>query len=135
MRNLFLREPLAPREIRRALYRYPVTGAHTSLKLMDAGDVEVADTLEETHESLYEAVLEVLRDGKRAVVMGGGNDISYPDCLALKKNAERPLVINIDRHLDVRIGERRNSGTPYRQLLEEGIIIMRALASDPEGSP
>ena len=33
------------------------------------------------------------------------------------------IGINIDSHLDVRIAEQRNSGTPYRQLLEEGLIL------------
>ncbi len=113
---------LAPVEIRRALYRYPVTEAHATLYMMDVGDLKIAETLEETHEYLYETVLGFLRDGKKVIVLGGGNDISYPDCRALSAATDSPQVINIDRHLDVRIDERCSSGTPYRQLLEEGII-------------
>jgi len=33
------------------------------------------------------------------------------------------IGINIDSHLDVRVAEQRNSGTPYRQLLEEGRLL------------
>ena len=33
---------------------------------------------------------------------------------------ENWIAINVDSHLDVRIADQRNSGTPYRQLLEEG---------------
>jgi len=112
----------APTEIRRDLYRYPVTQAHEHLVLMDAGDLRIADTLEETHELLRETVRKLIADGKKVVVLGGGNDISYPDCLALSAETERPLVFNIDRHLDVRADALRNSGTPYRQLLEEGAM-------------
>lgn len=114
---------LAPTEIRRALYRYPVSEAHEYLKLMDVGDLRIGETLEETHEWLYETVRGLLQDGKKIIVLGGGNDISYPDCRALYATISLPLVFNIDRHLDVRIDTPRNSGTPYRQLLEEGVIM------------
>lgn len=112
----------APTEIRRDLYRYPVTRSHKHLALMDAGDVAISDTLEKTHELLQKTVRRLLADGKKVIVLGGGNDISYPDCLALSAETERPLVFNIDRHLDVRADVPRNSGTPYRQLLAEGVI-------------
>lgn len=32
------------------------------------------------------------------------------------------IGVNIDAHLDVRLAEQRNSGTPYRQLLDEGLL-------------
>jgi len=41
---------------------------------------------------------------------------------------ERWIGVNIDSHLDVRIAEQRNSGTPYRQLLEEKLHLRRQLA-------
>ncbi len=113
---------LAPSEIRKALYRYPVSESHQHLRLIDVGNVKIAETLEDTHATLRQTVRRLLGDGKKVVVLGGGNDISYPDCLALSKAATRPLVFNIDRHLDVRADVPRNSGTPYRQLLEEGAL-------------
>lgn len=112
----------APAEIRRALYRYPVSDSHQGLLLMDGGNIQLADSLEETHERLFQRVHEFLSDGKKVVVLGGGNDISYPDCRALASVAGRSLVLNLDRHLDVRSNVPRNSGTPYRQLLDEGVI-------------
>lgn len=111
-----------PTEIRRDLYRYPVTQSHKHLILMDLGDMEITDTLEKTHELLTDTIRKLIADGKKVIVLGGGNDISYPDCLALAEETEKLLVLNIDRHLDVRADTPRNSGTPYRQLLEEGII-------------
>jgi formiminoglutamase len=112
----------APNEIRKALYRYPVSEAHQYLKLIDVGNLRIGETLEETHEWLCETLQGFLQDGKKVVVLGGGNDISYPDCRALCATISVPLVFNIDRHLDVRADTLRNSGTPYRQLLEEGAI-------------
>jgi len=112
----------APAEIRRALYRYPVSEAHEGLRLVDLGDVRAGATLEATHDALHAVVRHCLRLGLKVVVLGGGNDISYPDCSALAAEVPSLLAFNIDRHLDVRADPVRNSGTPYRQLLEEGCV-------------
>lgn len=110
----------APDAIRRCLYRY-VTIA--GLQLFDLGNTLIQDTLESTHDVHREIVRQVLRDGKKLVILGGGNDISYPDCSALAIETDGGiLAFNIDAHFDVRADKPRNSGTPYRQLLEEGHI-------------
>lgn len=110
-----------PAEIRRALYRMTVNG-FGSLRLFDAGDTVPGATLEDTHSAHERAVAQLLADGKKVIVLGGGNDISYPDCKALAAAAGDVLAFNIDAHLDVRPGQPRNSGTPYRQLLEAGVL-------------
>ena len=120
-----------PAEIRRALYRMTVNGieliaamgrSHDACWLHDAGDVIPQGTLEETHAAHERAVAQLLADGKRVIVLGGGNDISYPDCAALAKHSGDVLAFNIDAHFDVRPDQPRNSGTPYRQLLDEGLL-------------
>lgn len=112
---------LAPAEIRRCLYRLAVTNL-SDLPVFDLGDTTIQTTLEETH-ALQQAIVEqVIRDGKRLISLGGGNDISYPDCAALAQVVPNPLAFNIDAHFDVRADAVRNSGTPYRQLIEEGHI-------------
>jgi len=112
----------APAEIRWALYRYPVSEAHADLRLVDLGDIRPGADLEQTHDALHAAVRHCLRRGLKVVVLGGGNDISYPDCSALAAELPSVLAFNIDRHLDVRADPVRNSGTPYRPLLQEGWI-------------
>jgi formiminoglutamase len=111
-----------PAEIRRAFYRYPVSAAHEGLRLADLGDVQAGATLEDTHEVLRAVVRHCLGRVAKVVVLGGGNDISYADCSALALEAPSLLAFNIDRHLDLRADAVRNSGTPYRQLLEEGFL-------------
>lgn len=113
----------APSEIRRALYRYAVSESHEKLRLFDLGNVKIGQDLEETHQILHKVVRQLMKDQKKLVVLGGGNDISYPDCAALSAETNRPLVFNVDRHFDVRADTPRNSGTPYRQLLEEGHVV------------
>ena len=113
----------APDAIRTQFYK--LTPFNIKKKIFDLGDVVLGSTLEETHDTHCEVVKQVLKDGKRLIVLGGGNDISYPDGKAMAEvfGPEWWIGINIDAHLDVRISEQRNSGTPYRQLLEEGHLL------------
>ncbi|HUR41683.1 MAG TPA: formimidoylglutamase [Verrucomicrobiae bacterium] len=110
-----------PAAIRRALYKMTANGLD-GLALCDAGDTEPQASLEDTHAAHEQAVTQLLAAGKRVIVLGGGNDISYPDVAALARQPGEVLAFNIDAHLDVRPDAERNSGTPYRQLLEEGLL-------------
>lgn len=111
----------APTEIRRALYRLVVLETQ-QLKLFDIGDTIIQATLEETHKLHSDIVQQIIQDGKQLVVLGGGNDVSYADCSGLSQAVESVLAINVDAHFDVRADAVRNSGTPYRQLLEEEYV-------------
>ena len=112
----------APSEIRRQFYKLTPFGV--SQKIADIGDIDCSGSLEETHDLLTETVASVIKDGKKAIVLGGGNDISYADGRAMAEvfGAENWLGVNVDAHFDVRDDAERNSGTPYRQLLEEKLI-------------
>lgn len=109
----------APEEIRRWLFRYPAPANLADNDLCDLGDMEVGSSLEEIHRAQKEVVRRVIKDDKQIIVLGGGNDISYPDVAALAEAVPNPTVVNVDSHFDVRSDEIRHSGTPYRQLLEE----------------
>ncbi len=112
----------APDRIRQALYKISAPAKSKAGQLFDAGNIHIAATLEETHENHFRVVAQIISDGKIAIVLGGGNDISYPDCKVLNQKHKKYLALNIDSHYDVRENNQRNSGTPYRQLLEEKII-------------
>lgn len=113
----------APDAIRQQFYK--LTTFNIKKKIFDLGNVKLGASLEETHENHFEVVKQVLQDKKRLIVLGGGNDISYPDGAAMAEvfGPEWWIGVNIDAHLDVRIAEQRNSGTPYRQLLEEKLLL------------
>ncbi len=109
----------APEAIRREFYKLTPFGIHA--KVFDCGDVKIGADLEETHETHYNLVTQFLKDHKKVIVLGGGNDVSYPDGCAMAEvfGDDNWLAINIDSHFDVRDESPRNSGTPYRQLLDE----------------
>ena len=110
----------APAKIRGQFYRLTTNNIRQSI--IDIGDVIPGVSLEETHEHMTAVVTQLLRDGKRLIVLGGGNDISYADGVAMAEvfGPEWWIGVSIDSHLDVRVAKESNSGTPYRQLLEGG---------------
>ncbi len=113
----------APDAIRAQFYK--LTTFNIKNRIFDLGNVKIGGSLEATHETHFDVVCQLLRDGKRVIVLGGGNDISYPDGSAMAEvfGPEWWIGVNIDSHLDVRIADQRNSGTPYRQLLEEKLLL------------
>lgn len=125
----------APNKIREQLYKLQVK-KDSPIRLFDAGNVSTdlfdsseftdfpdldqnPDALEEIHNRLSTAVGEFLRDGKKVIVLGGGNDISYADVRALAENEREIAAINMDAHLDMRIADEMTSGTPYRRLIDD----------------
>ncbi len=111
-----------PNAIRKQFYK--LTTFNIKKNLFDIGDVALGSTLEETHDTQTAVVTQLLQDGKRIIVLGGGNDISYADgsAMAAAFGQKNWIGVNIDAQLDVRLAEERNSGTPYRQLLDEGLL-------------
>lgn len=114
----------APDAIRQNLYRLtpppPANGKNP--QVFDLGNTVIQPDLEATHELHQRIVQQIIRDGRQVIVLGGGNDIAYPDCAGLAAEISNPLALNVDAHFDVRDSLVRHSGTPYRQLLEEAHI-------------
>lgn len=113
---------LAPDKIREQFYKLTAFGIKA--KIFDLGNTIIEGSLEEVQDRQIEVVKQLLKDDKIVISLGGGNDISYPDCRALSEisGAKEVLAVNIDAHFDVRADTPRNSGTPYRQLLEEKFV-------------
>ncbi|OGZ06753.1 MAG: formimidoylglutamase [Candidatus Lloydbacteria bacterium RIFCSPHIGHO2_02_FULL_54_17] len=121
----------APDAIREQLARYGTAyniseNADLSrLSIADCGNVTPTKNSRAMHERIENTVGEVLAKAKAAIVLGGGNDISYASVRALTRATKgRVGGANIDAHFDVRpvVGGKLTSGTPYRRLLAEGVI-------------
>lgn len=113
---------LAPDAIRQQFYKLTPFGI--SARIFDAGNTKIGETLEETHDTQAEIVMEILEAGKKIIILGGGGDISYPDGFAMAQVFGEAdwIAINIDAHFDVRADRERSNGTQYRQLLEEKFL-------------
>lgn len=112
----------APDAIRREFYKLTPFGIKA--KICDLGNIKTNGSLEEIHEAHTEIAAKILNDRKKAVILGGGGDISYADGRAVSNvfGAENWIAVNVDAHLDVRADRIRNSETAFRQLLEERLI-------------
>lgn len=111
----------APDAIRASLYKL-TPGRKDFPKLLDMGNLRIDGTLSEKQARARASLTQLYEKKHRLLSMGGGHDYAYPDCaafLAAHKKG-KPLIINIDAHLDVRNSESGpNSGTAFYQLLEE----------------
>eukprot|EP00831_Metopus_contortus_P018476 TRINITY_DN17873_c0_g1_i1.p2 TRINITY_DN17873_c0_g1~~TRINITY_DN17873_c0_g1_i1.p2 ORF type:complete len:316 (-),score=78.74 TRINITY_DN17873_c0_g1_i1:211-1158(-) len=112
----------APAAIRQALYKLKPPMASESVVLADLGDLVTTDDLEAIHERLEAVVSALLQQGKIIISLGGGNDISLPDASSVGKTYPGFAAINVDAHLDMRKSGIRHSGTPYRDLIDSGIL-------------
>jgi len=115
-----------PTAIRHWLYRMTPHPTQSPPDFCDHGDLHwpKETTLEERHMAARQCVEDALKKGHKALCLGGGNDYASADGLAFLNCAGdkyKPLVINVDAHLDVRdFKDGVHSGTPFRQLLESG---------------
>jgi formiminoglutamase len=124
----------APREIRKYLGKLTRWDAEEDVDLskprppLDAGDVRIAGSLEQTQESLGQVVGEILKTGAVPIVLGGGHETAYGHYLGYV-NAQIPVaILNVDAHLDVRpypegLG---HSGSPFRQAMEHRLKPLAA---------
>lgn len=112
----------APDAIREQFYK--LTNFGISARIFDLGNTKIQGSLEEIHNLQTEIVAQLLKDGKRIIILGGGNDISYADGSAMANvyGHQNWIALNVDAHFDVRTDAERNSGTPYRQLLDEKLL-------------
>lgn len=112
---------LAPAAVRAALARFSVwSGDHAvsleGLDVLDAGDVEPAESVEESQARIAE-VLRALPDVP-TVVLGGDNSITVG--AARGKGAD--ALLTFDAHHDCRDPSRgATNGSPVRQLIEDGM--------------
>lgn len=110
---------LGPDSIRKYLYK--MTTANTELSICDHGNLNTSNfSLKDRHQKLIEYLES--KSLKKWIGLGGGHDYAYVDgsqFLKMKHN-NKPLIINIDAHLDVRPDTQNiNSGTPFYRLKRE----------------
>lgn len=113
---------LAPDEIRREFYKLTPFGI--TAKVFDFGNTIAGANLEETHAAHCRLVTRFLRDGKKVITLGGGNDVSYPDGCAMAEvfGKENWIAISVDAHFDAGAEETHTNTTQYRRLLEEKLL-------------
>lgn len=115
---------LGPDQIRRWLYRMTPHPKREMKGFADLGNLPPTTSLDLRHEDGRKIVLEHLQQEHHVLALGGGNDYAYADGMAFLDafQDQRPIIINVDAHLDVRETDKGlSSGTPFYRLLESGV--------------
>lgn len=109
---------LAPRRIRHWLHR--LTPWDNFDPPLDAGDLRIHGSLEESQDDLATVVAGILGAAALPIVLGGGHETAYGSFLGYVAAQQTPALINLDAHLDVRpfAAGAGHSGSPFRQALE-----------------
>ena len=120
-----------PDAVREALYKFALPRRDLKkFRLIDVGNIHVSDQILENHENAFNAASIVSGSGSSLVAIGGGHDYAAPHILGAfsgissYSKLRKFGVINVDPHLDVREFENNlpHSGTPFRQILESGLV-------------
>ncbi len=116
-----------PDSVRHWLYRMTPHPKLETAPFFDLGNLKFASELEHRHKDVSACVEDLLKKQHRVLALGGGNDYAYADGLGFLhasssgKSKEKPVIVNIDAHLDVRnLDHGLTSGTPFFRLLESG---------------
>lgn len=121
-----------PDAIRTALYKFawPINRNFEKWRFLDIGNIIPTDDIITTHNQAFNACKRSSSLNASVIAIGGGHDFAAPHILGtfagLKKSdkSQKYGVINVDPHLDVRELENGlpHSGTPFRQILESGVV-------------
>lgn len=115
----------APDRIRQFFYKMtPHWQVQNLPRISDLGNLMPLGSLGDRHLLGRAAAQALTMQNKNWISLGGGHDYGYADgsgfisaCLNKK---QRPLIINIDAHMDVRpVTQNFHSGTPFYRLLTE----------------
>lgn len=111
----------APNEIRRHLADLPYHLGER--QTFDVGTVMCRNNeLEKAQNELGEHIERLLQTDSIPIILGGGHETAYGHYLGLRRfiGPEARLgIINIDAHFDLRVADQPNSGTMFRQILEQ----------------
>lgn len=95
----------------------------------DLGDVEIPEgDVDTVQDAIREMTREIHSHDTLPVFLGGDNSLTYPNVAPLL--SESVGVVSFDAHLDCReVRSEPTSGTPYRQLHEDGLDAFAVLGA------
>ena len=99
------------------------------LSIVDHGDAVVKPgDAHASHRAIREAVARVVGAGAVPVILGGDHSIAYPDIATVAGRYEKGslAVVQFDTHADTATelyGLKWSHGTPFRRLVDDGIIL------------
>ena len=116
----------APQEMRAASYNFETYSSFfdvdlTDVQIHDAGDLEVAATIDQTLELITVYAEKYVRDGKIPIMLGGEHSLTFPFVNACKKKYPDIGFVVLDAHMDLREeygGEKNSHACISRHVIE-----------------
>lgn len=117
---------LAPHEMRAASYNFETYSSFFDIDLIDvqihdAGDLEVASTIDETLEMISHSAEKYIRDEKLPIMLGGEHSLTFPFVNACKNKYPDLGFVVLDAHMDLRQeyrGEKNSHACISRHIIE-----------------
>ncbi|MDP2841651.1 MAG: agmatinase [Candidatus Methanoperedens sp.] len=117
---------LAPQEMRAASYNFETYSSFFDIDLIDvqihdAGDLEVASTIDETLEMISHSAEKYIRDEKLPIMLGGEHSLTFPFVNACKNKYHDLGFVVLDAHMDLRQeyrGEKNSHACISRHIIE-----------------
>lgn len=117
----------APHEMRAASYNFETYSSFfdidlADVRIHDAGNLEVAATIDETLETVSVYAEKYVKDGKVPVMLGGEHSLTLPFVKACKKKYHDLCFLVLDAHMDMRVeyrGEKNSHACISRHIIEE----------------
>jgi arginase family enzyme len=90
----------APDELRREFYRlyYNASGS----RIIDMGNIQVSENLEDTYYNLAETILYLRRHDILCIILGGSHELTYAQYLGYQELYEMVNVVVVDERLDMK---------------------------------
>lgn len=118
---------LAPQEMRVSSYNFETYSNFfdidlTDVQIHDAGDLEVAVTIDETLELISVHAEKYVRDGKIPIMLGGEHSLTFPFVNACKTKYPDIGFVVLDAHMDLReeySGEKNSHACISRHIIED----------------
>ena len=118
---------LAPDEMRAASYNFETYSSFFDLDLADvdihdAGNLEVAENIDDTLFAISKYANKYVNDGKIPVMLGGEHSLSYPFVKACKNKYPELGFVVLDAHMDLREefhGEKNSHACISRHVIDD----------------
>ncbi|WP_028295292.1 formimidoylglutamase [Olivibacter sitiensis] len=90
---------LAPDYIRERLYA--LHKGDYKIKMADLGNIKAGETVADTYAAVKTVVAELLKKNIVPIILGGGQDLTYPQYAAYEELEQRVDLVVIDSHFDL----------------------------------
>lgn len=89
----------APNAVRKAFY--PLYQWHEEVQMADVGNIKKGATIQDTYVALQTVISELLKHGKRVVILGGSHDLTIPQYEVYAREEKIIEMVNVDAKINI----------------------------------